>query len=565
MPFFSFIPKKGAIFIKRCMEETLIDTNSRPLPWWTWIAPFFIIEGGDQLSLLFQYSDSYSAFYLPPAVAIVLIHWWGPARVLPSMFVIATLNSWLYDLQNLWLWPLFGGIETFTVFISWFLFSKLLRGEFWLPNIKQTILFLSLGLIVPIIIEVAVWQFAYIADHAYLPELFWERFNRDLLSELIVNFSFALPALYFLTPYLHSINLFTRDDFKKEQRHPLQKKDVVEIIAIFIVLLVLTFVLPFKNFWFLYGLFSLYFAIRFGFGVALLGNAYLFFISYLIPVLIQKVGTNEHFILDNSVISTFLGSILLYLFATITGRVISDLRIAEDRLHKQNEELKDANQELDRFVYSVSHDLSAPLKSILGLVNISKLSNNPEDSKMYFSKIEFSVVKLNTFIKEVLDYSQNKRLALAIEQIQLKDLCTEILENLKYMDSSADLKVDFTGLEQLEIKNDKTRVKMIMNNLLTNAMKYQKHTPGHRPYIKISSRKKSNSIIIDVEDNGEGIRQEVQSKIFDMFFRGHEKSVGSGLGLYIAREAAEKIQGIISLKSEYGKGSTFSLELLNPK
>ncbi len=546
------------------MEEKLNDIKSNSLPWWTWIAPFLIIETGDQLSLLFKYSEIYSAFYLPTAIAFVLINWWGPARVLPSMFIIGTLNSWFYDLQNLWLWPVFGGIEAFAVFLSWFLFSKLMRGKPWLPDIKQTILFLSLGLIAPITLEVALWQFAYIADHAYLPELFWERFNRDLLSELIVNFSFALPALYFLTPYFHSVNLFTRSDYEKEQRHPLQKKDVVEIIVIFIVLLVLTFVLPFRNFWFLYGLFSLYFAIRFGFGVALLGNAYLFFISYLIPVLIQKIWNTEYFFIDNSVISTFLGSILLYLFATITGRVISDLRIVEDRLHKQNEELKDANQELDRFVYSVSHDLSAPLKSILGLVNISKLSNNPEDFKMYFSKIEFSVVKLNTFIKEVLDYSQNKRLALTIEQIQLKDLCTEILENLKYMDSYSDLNVDFSGLEVSEVKNDKTRVKMILNNLLTNAMKYQKHIPDHRPYIKISSRKKLNSIIIDVEDNGEGIRQEVQSKIFDMFFRGHEKSVGSGLGLYIAREAAEKIQGTISMKSEYGKGSTFSLELLNP-
>ncbi len=545
------------------MEEKLNDIKSKSLPWWTWIAPFLIIETGDQLSLLFKYSEIYSAFYLPTAIAFVLINWWGPARVLPSMFIIATLNSWFYDLQNLWLWPVFGAIEAFAVFLSWFLFSKLMRGKPWLPDIKQTILFLSLGLIAPLLIEVTLWQFAYIAEHAYVPELFWERFSRDILSELIVNFSFALPALFFLTPYLHSVNLFIRNDYQKEQQHPLKKKDFVEIIAIFIVLLTLTFVLPFRDFWFLYGLFSLYFALRFGFGVALLGNAYLFFISYLIPILIQKVWATKYFLIDSAVISTFLGSILLYLFATITGRVISDLRIAEDRLHKQNEELKDANQELDRFVYSVSHDLSAPLKSILGLVNISKLNSNPEEHKMYFSKIEFSVVKLNTFIKEVLDYSHNKRLVLTLEQIRLKELCDEILENLKYMESYADLKVDFSGLEQTEIKNDKIRVKMILNNLLTNAMKYQKHTPGHRPHIRISSRKKLNSIIIDVEDNGEGIRKEVQDKIFNMFFRGHEKSVGSGLGLYIAREAAEKINGKISMKSEYGKGSTFSLELKN--
>ena len=149
------------------------------------------------------------------------------------------------------------------------------------------------------------------------------------------------------------------------------------------------------------------------------------------------------------------------------------------------------------------------------------------------------------------------------QQIQLKELCTEIVENLKYMENFSEIEIDYTGLQQQEIRNDKTRVKIILNNLLTNAMKYQKHTLGHRPCIRISSHQQLNSVVIEVEDNGEGIRPELQENIFNMFFRGHERSVGSGLGLYIAREAAEKIGGTISMKSEFGKGATFSLKLMN--
>jgi two-component system, sensor histidine kinase len=115
----------------------------------------------------------------------------------------------------------------------------------------------------------------------------------------------------------------------------------------------------------------------------------------------------------------------------------------------------------------------------------------------------------------------------------------------------------------VEISNDKTRLKIILNNILANAIKYQKKIPGHRPRIKISSKHHRNRIVIDIEDNGEGIHPEIQSKIFNMFFRGNHSSKGSGLGLYIAREAAEKLNGNISVQSEYGKGTVFSLELEN--
>lgn len=104
---------------------------------------------------------------------------------------------------------------------------------------------------------------------------------------------------------------------------------------------------------------------------------------------------------------------------------------------------------------------------------------------------------------------------------------------------------------------------MILHNLLANAAIFQKRYAEHHPYIKIVSRKVSDDIVIEVEDNGEGIKREQQHLIFNMFYRGSVHSNGSGLGLYIAKEAAAKINGAIAVKSEYGKGSTFTLSFKN--
>jgi signal transduction histidine kinase len=204
--------------------------------------------------------------------------------------------------------------------------------------------------------------------------------------------------------------------------------------------------------------------------------------------------------------------------------------------------------------------LSAPLKSILGLVNISRLSNDQRDHFDYIGKIERSVLKLESFIKEINDYSRDKRQDLFIEQIELKGLCTEILDNLRFLDGYRKIKLDTTDLKPIHLNNDRSRLKIIINNLLANAIVFQK-TMGEHPFIKISSNQMKDKVIVEIEDNGEGIKPDLQNKIFDMFYRGTANSRGSGMGLYIAREAATKIDGRILVRSEYGKGSTFTVEL----
>lgn len=544
---------------------TEIQSSSK-LPWWIPLAALVIIHTGTQISLLFKYDQGVADYYLPTTLSIILINWWGPLRVLPVMYLNATFGTYLWGIPaDRWTdWFIYAVPETVLTFLSWYLFRRFFNGKYWLPDIRNTVAFLILAIFIPIIPEIFLLQslLTWMGDQPIAN--FWIYLFRNWLGEFTSSFGLALPLLYYLTPYMQRVGLL-EDPPRKLINFPpsLKRRHLVELFILFGILLSLVFVIEFEKYWYVYGLIALYTAMRFGFGPAIVTNYFIFLITYVLPRLFTVIG-NKQLYAQPEIMNIFLGASLLIVFAALTGRVMSDVRIAEAKLQRKNRELDQTNRELDRFVYSVSHDLSAPLKSILGLVNISRITKESTDHHQYLSRIETSVVKLEMFISEILDYSKNKRQKIVAEQIRLKDLCQEILDNLKYMDEFHRVKVDLNDLVHGELVQDKMRLKIILNNLLTNAVKFQKRIPGHQPYIKVSTIKADeDSILINIEDNGEGIREELQPKIFDMFFRGTENAKGSGLGLYIAREAAMRIQGHISVRSEYGKGSTFTVEVKN--
>jgi two-component system, sensor histidine kinase len=547
-----------------CVLNEKTYAHSRRLPWWTWVATLIIIHTGTEISLVFKYDQGVADYYLPTALSLILVNWWGPVRVLPVMYLNAVLSTYLWGIPaDRWPhWLLYGMPETLFTFLSWYLFRKIYDGKYWLPDIKNTLMFLLLGILIPIIPENLFLQGLLVGLGDQPLQTFWEYSTRNWLGEFISNFGLALPCLYYLTPFLQRIGLLHDPPKNISLETPsLTKLQRLELSAIFLILISLVFVIEFEKFWYIYGLVPMYTAIRFGFGPAILTNYFIFLITYILPKFLKVFGND---VKDSTeILNIFLGASLLFAFAAITGRVISDLRITESKLQKNIRELDQANKELDRFVYSVSHDLSAPLKSILGLVNISRITKEPREHVSYLSRIESSVVKLEVFIAEILDYSKNKRQKVVWEQIILRELCHEILENLKYMEDFHKVNIDLSNLAQQEIIQDKMRLKIILNNLLTNAVKFQKRIPEHQPFIKVSSRKSGEQLLIEIEDNGEGIKPEMQPKIFDMFYRGTENAKGSGLGLYIAKEAAVRINGSISVRSEYGKGSVFTVELKN--
>ncbi|HEY9045913.1 MAG TPA: HAMP domain-containing sensor histidine kinase [Ohtaekwangia sp.] len=544
------------------LQALTTDIAPQKPPWWAWLLTIVILHTGSQISLLFEYSQGVTDYYLPTALSLILINWWGPRIVLPILYINATLSTYLWGvpLDQWYEWPIYALPETCFTFLGWLLFRKMYQGKYWLPDIRNLLAFLFLGTVVPLFIEILGLQLllSYFGEQSW--STFWPLVRRNALGEFTSSFGLALPLLYYGSHYMQKAGLLYEQHESIPSSNLLNRNQRLELIGIYIILLLLVFNIDFEKFWYIYGLLSLYIAIRFGFGPVTFTNYYIFLITYIIPRLFTQFGYKP-FSQEFDVTNILLGASLLLVFAAVVGRVITDLKIAEIRLQQQNQELDQINKELDRFVYSVSHDLTAPLKSILGLVNISRIAHEPKDVSHYLSRIEQSVRKLEIFISEVLDYSKNKRQEVNIERIKLLELCTDILGNLKNMEGFSNITIDLSNLKHEEINQDKMRLSIILNNLLTNAIKFQKRLPEHQPYIRVSTRKSQEKVIIEIEDNGEGIPPGVQDKIFDMFYRGTENSSGSGLGLYIARETASKIDGNIYVQSEYGKGSVFIVEL----
>ena len=239
--------------------------------------------------------------------------------------------------------------------------------------------------------------------------------------------------------------------------------------------------------------------------------------------------------------------------------LLSQNRHSEQSLVEQNELLEKTNKELDHFVYSVSHDLRAPLSSILGLTNIYKLSTDDNEKAAIVKMIGERTNVLDTFIGEVLDYSRNARVELKLEPVNVKDLVDEVITGMLHMHGVEEVVIELHIEPGLIVSTDRERMKVILNNLVSNAIHYR--DPGKRPTIVIESSIMAKHWIVVIKDNGIGIKKELQRKIFDMFYKAHDRAQGTGLGLYIVKETAERLGADIQVESEYAVGATFTVKV----
>jgi len=224
-----------------------------------------------------------------------------------------------------------------------------------------------------------------------------------------------------------------------------------------------------------------------------------------------------------------------------------------------NEELELRNVELDRFVYSASHDLSAPLKSILGLITVAKMEKSIDTMENYLDLMKRSILKLESFIKDIISYSRNTRLEIKKEPIDFEALIQSVWADLLFAPDAAKIKFHICNELTSEFRSDETRLRIVFNNLLSNAVKFRDHEKD--AYIKVMAKEDAERYEFIVEDNGIGISNEYKEKIFDMFFRANEKAPGSGLGLYILKETLSKLGGTVKVESMLGQGSKFYIRL----
>jgi len=266
---------------------------------------------------------------------------------------------------------------------------------------------------------------------------------------------------------------------------------------------------------------------------------------------------------DDYVLKSNLARLPMAIEHTMNQKKLEVKKIkAEKALRKQNEELVKINQELDSFVYSISHNLRAPLMSVLGLLNIAQMENKEtsQPENKYFSLMERSILKLDDTLKEILDYSRNSRGEMHIEKINLNRLLEDSFERMKYMSGSNTIEKQINLDEAFAFYSDPLRIAIIFNNLISNSIKYRDPSKA-QSIIEIKAMTYETGITIYYSDNGIGIEQEYLVKIFDMFFRATIQSEGAGLGLYIVKETIEKIGGKINVSSKVGEGVSFIINL----
>ncbi|MFM9421838.1 MAG: hypothetical protein RIR06_299 [Bacteroidota bacterium] len=242
-------------------------------------------------------------------------------------------------------------------------------------------------------------------------------------------------------------------------------------------------------------------------------------------------------------------------------RDITESKLAQTNLIAKNEELQKINLELDHFVYSISHDLRAPLLSIKGIMHVLlNKSDLDQQTREFLNLADTSATRLDGTIQEILEYSRNSRLELKTEDVDLLDLFNSSFNDLKFsIEEHVEFKVHIEG--EALVKTDRARLSVLVKNIIGNSIKYR--SKEREPYIHVNMINSKGWLDVVIRDNGEGIAPEHVAHIFDMFYRATTNSVGTGLGLYICKEIVQKLGGRMHANSILNQGTEmhFSIPL----
>lgn len=240
------------------------------------------------------------------------------------------------------------------------------------------------------------------------------------------------------------------------------------------------------------------------------------------------------------------------------NKTLSEQKVELERVVQ---ELSDRNYELDQIMYKTSHDLRAPLTSILGLLQLAKQEKDTSKLPEYHQFMENRVNKLDDFVKTMLTFAKSSRTDLTLEPIDWQQLVQGSLEQVQYLEHFSKIHIQLSiNSEIYSFLSDPMRLNIILNNLIGNAIKYA-DTRKPEAFVKVRINNTPKGASIEVEDNGIGIPQVYIDKVCDMFFRATDRSEGSGLGLYIVKQTVDRLNGQLTIESREREGTTISVFL----
>lgn len=227
-------------------------------------------------------------------------------------------------------------------------------------------------------------------------------------------------------------------------------------------------------------------------------------------------------------------------------------------------ELQRLNFELDNFVYHASHDIRSPLRSLMGLIEIIKTETRPAEIQKIIEMIIGSINRLDKFVVDLLAMSRDNRLEVPdAVPIYFMIEVNNSITNFHHVYTTKNLEIRTKIIQWYPFHSDLTKIRIILNNLISNSIKYRKYIGVEYSYINIEIETSEKEAKIIIEDNGEGIPQDKLDRIFDMFYRASENSEGSGLGMYIVKNVIKKLDATIDVQSKEGEGTKFIITIPN--
>jgi signal transduction histidine kinase len=235
----------------------------------------------------------------------------------------------------------------------------------------------------------------------------------------------------------------------------------------------------------------------------------------------------------------------------------------EMQVAERTAQLRETNEELDSFASSVSHDLRAPLRAIQVYAEIllePQKQHVEPDRIEYLRRIQRAAHRMDRFIDDLLQFSRLSRRDLSLAPVSLKDVVQQALEELKLDPEAKAFELKLPD-DLPEVRGDRTILVQVLLNLLSNAIKYV--PPGATPRLRIWVEQGPALIRLYLEDNGIGIAQQDQERIFRPFERlhGEETYQGTGMGVAFARKGVLRLGGSLGVVSSPGEGSRFWFEL----
>ncbi|HEU5290893.1 MAG TPA: tetratricopeptide repeat protein, partial [Cyclobacteriaceae bacterium] len=240
---------------------------------------------------------------------------------------------------------------------------------------------------------------------------------------------------------------------------------------------------------------------------------------------------------------------------TEANQTISQInRSLEDKVEERTTELKQAYKELDTFFYRASHDFRRPLTTFMGLAEVAKITIKDPNPLELFSKVNDTAHNLDKMLVKLQSISDVGGQELVYKEVFLKDIfdtvCDGFRESLQRKNIKTVCEIELKGA----FYSYPALLRIIIENLVENSISFSGQSD---PFIRFKAYSSGGEVVMEVQDNGEGIPEEFLGRMFEMYFRANERSKGNGLGLYIVRKAVDKLGGVITVSSELHQGTSF--------